>query len=60
MESLLRKLRNDMKKTIELNDKEGLGGKGRLTDQQIQFLQFYYRKAIRDNTNSLEKMKEAV
>lgn len=38
-----------------------LGGKGKLTDEIVDHLQFYYGKAIRDNTGSdLKTMREAV
>nr|XP_022909075.1 uncharacterized protein LOC111420331 [Onthophagus taurus] len=47
------RLRNLKKKT------KGLGGKGKLTDKLINELTIYYGLAIRRNTNSWEKMKDA-
>jgi hypothetical protein len=44
----------------KLSDGEGVSGKGCLTDKQIDSLQFYYGKAIRDNVNNLANMKRAV
>ncbi|KAM7293882.1 uncharacterized protein ISCGN_023460 [Ixodes scapularis] len=43
-----------------LSDGLTLSGKGRLTEKDIDSLQFYYGKAIRDNTDSLQNMRKAV
>lgn len=47
-------------KKVKLSDNLPIGGKNRLTDAVIDQLQTYYGNAIRKNTNSLEKMREAV
>lgn len=39
---------------------KGLGGKGKLTGKLIDQLSVYFGKAIRDNCDSVEKMKNAV
>jgi hypothetical protein len=44
----LRNFRIEMKGK-KLSDGKGVSGNGRLTDKQIDSLQFYYGKAIRDN-----------
>ena len=41
-------------------DKPGLGGKGKLTDSQIDKLQNYYGIAIRSNVGNLAGMKKAI
>lgn len=50
------------KKGIKLSDGKVLGGKGRLTDVEIDNLQRYYRPslAIRKNTTDVETMHNAV
>lgn len=55
----LRKLRKEYKK-VKLSDGLSISGRNRLTDKQIDSLQFYYGEAIRKNTDSLAKMKQAV
>lgn len=57
--SRMRSMKKRMKGT-KLDDGLSLGGKGRLTDQRIDSLQFYYGKAIRDNTKDAQAMKKAV
>jgi hypothetical protein len=44
----------------KLHDSKPLGGKGRLTESEIEKLQNYYGLAIRRNVNNLEAMKRAV
>lgn len=39
---------------------KGLGGKGKLTAKLIDQLSVYFGKAIRDNSDSVEKMKDAI
>lgn len=59
--SRLRKLKqkcNAMK--LKLSDGLGLGGRGRLTDGQIDLLQTYYGLAVRRNVGSLKDMKSAI
>ena len=46
--------------TTRLPDGKGIGGKGRLTDKLIDKLQFYYGKAIRQNTHDIDCMQNAV
>lgn len=56
------RLRN-MKTSLKgkrLSDGLTLSRRGRLTEKDIDSLQFYYGKAIRDNTDSLENMRKAV
>ena len=43
-----------------LHDGKSIGGKGRLTDKLIDSLQVYYGRAIRNNLQSTELMKNAV
>ena len=43
-----------------LSDGKPIGGKGRLTDKIIDSIQVYYGKAIRNNTESIEGMQNAV
>lgn len=57
MGSQLRKLKQQLGKTV-LSDGKTI--RGRLTDVTIDRLQSYYGKAIRDNTDSLDKMRTAV
>lgn len=47
-------------KKVKLSDNLPIGGRNHLTDAVIDQLQTYYGNAIRKNTNSLEKMREAV
>ena len=44
----------------QLSDGTRIGGRGRLTDKVIDNLQVYYGKAIRNNTQSIEDMSNAV
>ena len=44
----------------QLSDGKRIGGRGRLTDKVIDNLQVYYGKAIRNNTQSIEDMSNAV
>lgn len=44
----------------ELSDGKTIGGRGRLTGAAIKQISIYYGLAIRRNTGSLQKMKEAV
>jgi hypothetical protein len=55
----LRNFRIEMKGK-KLIDGKGVSGKGRLTDKQIDSLQFYCGKAIRDHVNNLANMKRSV
>jgi hypothetical protein len=48
------------KTASKLHDSKPLGGKGRLTQSEIEKLQIYYGLAIRRNVNNLEVMKRAV
>lgn len=59
MGSRLRKLKSKMSK-IKLADDKTIGGKGRLTEANINTIQLYYGLAIRRNTASLEAMRQAV
>lgn len=59
MGSRLRRLNNKMK-GIKLADGKVLGGKGRLTDVEIDKLQNYYSLAIRRNAGDVEKMCKEV
>lgn len=59
MGSRLRSLKRRSGKT-KLKDGKCIGGKGRLTDKVIDNLQVYYGKAIRNNTHSIEDMKNAI
>lgn len=59
MGSRLRRLKNKMRGK-KLADGKTLGGKGRLTDAVIDSMQVYYGKAIRENTDDVEKMISAV
>ena len=59
MGSRLRRLKNKMK-GIKLADGKVLGGKGRLTDVEIDKLQNYYGLAIRRNAEDVEKMCKEV
>ena len=44
----------------KLNDGQGIGGRGRLTDEMIDRLQFYYGHAVRQNSNNLQAMARAI
>nr|XP_042913800.1 uncharacterized protein LOC122273890 [Parasteatoda tepidariorum] len=55
----LRRLVKKMKGE-KLSDKKVLGGRGRLTDSQIDKLQTYYGLAIRRNVGNLDHMRQAV
>lgn len=44
----------------KLNDGKSLQGKGRLTDSEIDNLQVYYGKAIRENCHDVVEMKKAI
>lgn len=55
----LRRLVKEKKRT-PLEDGLPLGGRGRLTQKEIDSLQVYYGKAIRSNNSSVEDMKRAV
>ena len=59
MGTRLRNLKKSLKKT-QLADGKPTGGKGRLTDAEINKMQAYYGNAIRANKGDLEKMREAV
>lgn len=59
MGTRLRNLKNTMKGR-KLEDGKTLGGKGRLTDEEIGKIQQYYGNAIRENKGDLVKMREAV
>ena len=56
------RLRNLMKKSGKsaLPDGKSIDGQGRLTKKCIDSLQVYYGRAIRDNTESVPAMKNAV
>ena len=57
--SRLRSLKKELGKT-PLEDGKSIGGIGRLTNTRIDKLQVYYGKAIRENTHSINSMKQAV
>ena len=57
--SLLLSLRRRLRKTW-LEDGKVIGGTGRLSEKRIQKLQFFYGKAIRQNTHSIRAMQNAV
>ncbi|GFV87084.1 uncharacterized protein TNCV_5113021 [Trichonephila clavipes] len=59
MGTRLRALKLKMKGN-KLNDKKTLGGRGRLTDAEIDKLQRYYRLTIRNNTDSINSMKRSI
>lgn len=59
MGSRLRRLLKEKSKIV-LEDGKKLGGKGRLTNVEIDRLQNYYGLAIRRNVENLENMKKAV
>ncbi|KAK3758696.1 hypothetical protein RRG08_056736 [Elysia crispata] len=59
MGTRLRKLKNVMSGKT-LSDGKKIGGKGRLTDAQIDSMQSYYGNAIRGNKQDLMAMREAV
>lgn len=55
----LRRMKNTLKGTV-LSDGKGLGGKGRLTDSEIDQLQRYYGLAIRRNIHDQTLMKKEI
>lgn len=59
MGTRLRTLKTKLGKN-KLSDGKTIGGQGRLTGSAIQQITTYYGLAIRRNTNSLTKMKQAV
>ncbi|CAN7939170.1 unnamed protein product [Ixodes hexagonus] len=59
MGTRLRNMKTSLKGK-KLSDGLTLSGRGRLTEKDIDSLQFYYGKAIRDNTDSLQNMRKAV
>ena len=59
MGSRLRAMKKQMGNT-KLSDGKTIGGRGRLTDKRIDSLQVYYGKAIRNNTNSIAAMQNAI
>lgn len=59
MSSRLRRLKNK-KRGQKLADGKSLSGKGGLTDAVIDRFQVYYGKAIRENTDNVDKMRSAV
>lgn len=59
MGSRLRRLVQEWKEK-KLGDGKGIGGTKRLTSSEIDKLQDYYGKAIRENTGNLENMRKAV
>lgn len=59
MGSRLRRLKRDFKKKL-LSDGKGIGGSGRLTNEEMDRLQNYYGKAIRENLGSEEDMERAI
>lgn len=59
MGSQLRELKNKLGST-KLSDGKTIGGLGRLGPKLIDTLTSYYGKAIRDNNDSLESMRNAI
>ena len=59
MGTRLRNLKKSLKKT-QLADVKPTGGKGRLTDAEMNKMQAYYGNAKRANKGNLEKLREAV
>lgn len=59
MGTRLRNLKNSMKGR-RLSDGKTIGGKGRLTDDQMGKFQQYYGNAIRENKGNIKRMREAV
>ena len=59
MGSRLRELKKRSGKT-HLDDGKTIGGKGSLNDKVIDSLQVYHGQAIRNNTSSVEQMKNAI
>ena len=59
MGSRLRELKRRLTGT-KLHDGKAISGKGRLTDKLIDSLQVYYGQAIRQYTQSVERMRDAV
>uniref|UniRef100_A0A0B7AFL1 Mutator-like transposase domain-containing protein n=1 Tax=Arion vulgaris TaxID=1028688 RepID=A0A0B7AFL1_9EUPU len=60
MGTRLRKIKTSWGREKKLSDGKTIGGKGRLTDTQIDSIQKYYGNAIRGNKNDLKGMREAV
>jgi len=50
----------EMKKEVVCEDGKKLGGKNRLTDVVINDLQVWYGNVVRGNTDSVQKMKDAI
>ena len=44
----------------KLSDGKVIGGKGRLTDETIDKMQNYFRKAIRNNVGNIESMENDI
>lgn len=59
MGARLRRLKLESKNK-KLDDGKSLGGKNRLTDKMIDQIQSYYGKAIKENTNNLQQMRQAI
>ncbi|XP_046850412.1 uncharacterized protein LOC124443906 [Xenia sp. Carnegie-2017] len=59
MGSRLRSLKKQFGSTRP-SDGKSIGGKGHLTDKVIDNLQVYYGKAMRNNSHSMERMKNAI
>ena len=59
MGSCLRAMKKHMGDT-KLSDGKKIGGRGKLTDKRIDSLQVYYGKAIKNNTNSIAAIQNAV
>ncbi|KAG8180594.1 hypothetical protein JTE90_018212 [Oedothorax gibbosus] len=47
-------------KNIKLADGKSIGGRGRLSNPQINMLHYYYGLAIRRNPGDLQKMRQAI
>ena len=59
MGSRLRSLKKQFRSTRQ-SDGKSIGGKDRLTGKVIDNLQVYYGKEIRNNSHSMERMKNAI
>lgn len=59
MGTRLRNLKRNHKKVL-LSVGKGLGGSGRLTEEEMDRLQNYYGKAIRENLDSVDNMERAI
>ena len=55
----LRRLVKDYKGR-KLDDGKSIGGRGRLSQKEIDSLQVYYGKAIRENNSSVDDMRKAI